>query len=40
MNLRYHWRGRPLPEGLLFAHLSVGFIGALLVVLERVSLGA
>jgi len=37
LNLVYHWRQRPLPEGLLFAHMSLAFVGALLVALEALS---
>jgi hypothetical protein len=31
LNLGYHWKRKPLPEWLVFAHLSVAFVGFLLV---------
>jgi hypothetical protein len=31
LNLTFHWRHKPLPEGLVFAHMSVAFIGFLVV---------
>ena len=31
LNLGYHWRQKPLPEWLVFAHLSVAFIGFVVV---------
>jgi hypothetical protein len=37
LNLAYHWRQRPLPEGLVFAHMSVAFVGLLMVGLEAMS---
>ncbi len=40
LNLGYHWRGRPLPEGLVFAHMSVAFIGVLIVGVVTLSLAA
>jgi hypothetical protein len=38
LNLRYHWRHEPLPEGLVFAHMAVaslGFLVAGVVALSR-----
>ncbi|OYV01372.1 MAG: hypothetical protein CFE45_05120 [Burkholderiales bacterium PBB5] len=37
LNLAYHWRQRPLPEGLLFAHMSLAFVGGLMVALEALT---
>lgn len=37
LNLRYHWRGQPLPEGLVFAHMSLAFVGFLMVGLEALA---
>lgn len=40
LNLAYHWRHRPLPEGLVFAHMSVAFLGGLMVFLMLLGSGA
>ena len=37
LNLGYHWRQRALPEGLVFAHMSVAFVGFLVVVMVLLS---
>ena len=37
LNLAYHWKQKPLPEGLLFAHMSVAFVGLLVMLLVTVS---
>ena len=31
LNLGYHWKQKPLPEWLVFAHMSIAFVGFLLV---------
>lgn len=38
LNLGFHWRRKPLPEWLVFAHLSVAFIGFLIVGVVGLSL--
>ena len=38
LNLAYHWRGRPLPEWLVFVHMSIAFVGFLLIGLGTLSL--
>ena len=40
LNLRYHWRQRPLPEGLLFAHMSVAFVGFMVMFIVMISRAA
>ena len=40
LNLRYHWRQKPLPEGLVFAHMSIAFVGFLVVGMVLLSLPA
>jgi len=37
LNLGYHWRRRPLPEGLVFAHLGAGFVGFMIVLVLAIS---
>ncbi len=37
LNLGYHWKHRPLPEGLLFAHMSLAFVGFLVMFLVMIS---
>jgi hypothetical protein len=37
LNLHYHWKQRPLPEWLVFAHMSVAFIGTLFVGMAALS---
>ena len=37
LNLGYHWKQRPLPEGLLFAHMSLAFVGFLVMCLVMIS---
>ena len=39
LNLGYHQRGRPLPEGLVFAHMSLAFVGVLMVGLQALVAG-
>jgi hypothetical protein len=31
LNLGYHWKQKPLPEGLVFVHMSVAFVGFLVI---------
>ena len=38
LNLGYHWKRKPLPQWLVFAHMSVAFIGFLLVGVVTLSL--
>ena len=38
LNLGYHWRQKPLPEWLVFAHMSVAFVGFLVVGAVTLSL--
>lgn len=38
LNLGYHWKRKPLPEWLVFAHMCVAFIGFLLVGVATLSL--
>ena len=38
LNLGYHWKQKPLPEWLVFVHMSVAFIGFLLVGVVTLSL--
>lgn len=38
LNLGYHWRQKPLPEGLLFIHLSIAFVGFVAVGVVTLSL--
>ena len=38
MNLGYHWKHKPLPEWLVFAHMSVAFIGLVIVGVVTLSL--
>ena len=38
LNLGYHWKQKPLPEWMVFAHMSVAFIGFLLVGVVTLSL--
>jgi Ca2+/Na+ antiporter len=38
LSLGYHWKQKPLPEGLVFVHMSVAFIGFLLVGVVTISL--
>jgi hypothetical protein len=38
LNLGYHWRQKPLPEWLVFAHMSIAFIGFLVVGAVTLSL--
>jgi hypothetical protein len=40
LNLGYHWRQKPLPEGLVFAHMSIAFVGFLVVGMVLLSLPA
>ena len=40
LNLVYHWRHQPLPEGLVFTHMTIAFVGLLIVVLTLMSNGA
>jgi hypothetical protein len=40
LNLGYHWKQKPLPEALLFAHMSVAFVGFLLMFLVTISRAA
>lgn len=37
LNLGYHWRHKPLPEGLVFAHMAVAFVGFILVFLRMLA---
>jgi hypothetical protein len=38
LNLGYHWKQKPLPEWLVFAHMSVAFVGFLVVGAVTLSL--
>jgi hypothetical protein len=38
LNLGYHWKHQPLPEWLVFAHMSVAFVGFLVVGAVTLSL--
>ena len=38
LNLAFHWRNRPLPEWLVFAHMCAAFLGFLVVGLVGVSM--
>lgn len=38
LDLGWRRRRRPLPEGLVFAHLSVAFVGSLVALMVRLSL--
>ena len=38
MNLGFHWKQKPLPEWLVFAHMSVAFIGLVIVGVVTLSL--
>jgi hypothetical protein len=38
LNLGYHWKHRPLPEWLVFAHMSIAFVGFLAIGLVTLSL--
>lgn len=40
LNLGYHWRQKALPEALVFAHMSIAFIGFLVVAMVLLSLSA
>ena len=40
LNLVYHWRHLPLPEGMVFIHMAVAFVGFLIVFLSMISSGA
>lgn len=40
LNLAYHWRQRALPEGLVFVHMSIAFLGWLMVFLTLLGTGA
>lgn len=40
LNLAYHWRRQQLPEGLVFVHMAIAFLGALLVFLTLLGGGA
>ena len=40
LNLVFHWRHKPLPEGLVFAHLSVAFVGSLVVFVSMLGVGS
>ena len=33
LNLRYHWNQKPLPEWLVFVHMTLGFMGLILIAL-------
>jgi len=37
LNLGYHWKQKPLPEGLVFAHMSVAFVGFLVRFMVMIS---
>ncbi|CAN5305088.1 hypothetical protein BH11PSE10_BH11PSE10_06310 [soil metagenome] len=37
LNLGYHWRHQPLPEGLVFTHMAIAFLGFLIVLLSMMS---
>ena len=38
LNLGYHWKQKPLPEWLVFVHMSVAFMGFLLIGVVTLSL--
>lgn len=38
LNLGYHWKRKPLPEWLVFVHMSIAFIGFLAIGLVTLSL--
>ncbi|MDE2161508.1 MAG: hypothetical protein KGJ30_21585, partial [Burkholderiales bacterium] len=38
LNLGYHWKLKPLPEWLVFVHMSIAFIGFLAIGLVTLSL--
>ena len=38
LNLVFHWRNRPLPEWLVFAHMCAAFLGFLIIGLAGVSM--
>ena len=38
LNLGYHWKHKPLPEWLVFAHMSSAFLGFLVVGVVTLSL--
>ncbi len=40
LNLGYHWKQKPLPEWLVFGHMSVAFIGFLVVGVVTLSLAS
>jgi len=40
LNLGYHWRNKPLPQWLVFAHMSIAFIGFVMVGLLALTLTA
>ena len=40
LNLAYHGRRKPLPEGLVFAHMAIAFVGCLVVGMVLLSLPA
>jgi hypothetical protein len=40
LNLGYHWRHKPLPEGLVFAHMAVASLGFLVAGVVALSLAA
>jgi hypothetical protein len=38
LNLGFHWRRKPLPQWLVFAHMSIAFLGFLIVASVGLSL--
>lgn len=38
LNLGFHWRHKPLPEWLVFAHMSIAFVGFLIVGMVGLSM--
>lgn len=40
LNLGYHWKNKPLPEGLVFVHMSIAFIGFVIVGLMTLTLSS
>lgn len=38
LNLAYHWKQRPLPEWLVFVHMSIAFVGFLSVGMVLLSM--
>jgi hypothetical protein len=40
LNLGYRWKQRPLPEGLVFVHMSIAFIAILAVGMVLLSMSA